>query len=437
MNSKSFGFKKQGKNLTKIYHIIFSSLIFVFLAFWAWVIVVISGGNYLRFVAWKPVQNVLPYSWANSLASKTDFHSLVDQTQDLLGFVNPKKYLIVLMNADEVRPLGGFFGSFAIVDVASWNIKNTQVHDVYWLPSVKKEHYCDENFEQLNLGRCIGFVDAARVGFSDIDGEVVNQIYQKTFSGEQLDGVIFVNSNLGKLLIPSYEQLHWYWEFSNATSNLKNENHKYSKSLYRAQANKLLQNLITKSKQQIIKKIWQNRDLLKGNVWVYIPGVKNDFLDQFTRIYQPNHFYYFDSDRSFSKVRKFVDKEIYVWSDNRLVYKGDGGDLGALSGKKVLIKAVYSFDKNKQKQAIRFFNNLVHLQWLELSQLKKHILGYDTQIKTLTHLYVPNFYNLQQISFSGDLATWTREQSLVDSIVWEYDFASGWIYELDFELIKK
>ncbi len=49
----------------------------------------------------------------------------------LLGDQSPHRYLILLQNNNEIRPSGGFIGSYAIIDVDKGIIKTTSIHDVY------------------------------------------------------------------------------------------------------------------------------------------------------------------------------------------------------------------------------------------------------------------------------------------------------------------
>jgi len=49
----------------------------------------------------------------------------------LLGDRYPHRYLILLQNNNEIRPTGGFIGSYAIVDVNDGYIEKLETHDVY------------------------------------------------------------------------------------------------------------------------------------------------------------------------------------------------------------------------------------------------------------------------------------------------------------------
>lgn len=50
-----------------------------------------------------------------------------DIVKKILGYENKKRYLIIFQNSNEIRPTGGFIGSFALVDVWKGEIKNIEV----------------------------------------------------------------------------------------------------------------------------------------------------------------------------------------------------------------------------------------------------------------------------------------------------------------------
>ncbi|PIR55542.1 hypothetical protein COU74_00185 [Candidatus Peregrinibacteria bacterium CG10_big_fil_rev_8_21_14_0_10_36_19] len=50
---------------------------------------------------------------------------------DLLGDRYPHRYLILLQNNNEIRPTGGFIGSYGIMDINDGYIENLEIHDVY------------------------------------------------------------------------------------------------------------------------------------------------------------------------------------------------------------------------------------------------------------------------------------------------------------------
>lgn len=50
---------------------------------------------------------------------------------NLLGDRHPHRYLILLQNNNEIRPTGGFIGSYAIMDINDGYIEKLETHDVY------------------------------------------------------------------------------------------------------------------------------------------------------------------------------------------------------------------------------------------------------------------------------------------------------------------
>ncbi|MCE9586389.1 DUF4012 domain-containing protein [Candidatus Uhrbacteria bacterium] len=59
--------------------------------------------------------------------------SLLEWLVPLSGFPEAKTYLVLLQNADELRPTGGFIGNIGLVTVDAGDIKNIDFEDVYAL----------------------------------------------------------------------------------------------------------------------------------------------------------------------------------------------------------------------------------------------------------------------------------------------------------------
>lgn len=52
-------------------------------------------------------------------------------SKDLLGFNEPKKILILFQNQAEIRPTGGFIGSYGVVEISKGKIINIKIDDIY------------------------------------------------------------------------------------------------------------------------------------------------------------------------------------------------------------------------------------------------------------------------------------------------------------------
>ena len=65
---------------------------------------------------------------------------VVDELPKLLGGVEPQKYLVLFQNNMELRPTGGFIGSFALVTASGGRLVDIQVRDVYSADGQLKGH---------------------------------------------------------------------------------------------------------------------------------------------------------------------------------------------------------------------------------------------------------------------------------------------------------
>lgn len=57
--------------------------------------------------------------------------SFTEALPDVLGLYEPKKYLLLFQNSSELRPTGGFLGSYALLDFEKGKLQNMKVDDIY------------------------------------------------------------------------------------------------------------------------------------------------------------------------------------------------------------------------------------------------------------------------------------------------------------------
>jgi len=135
----------------------------------------------------------------------------------LLGMEGEKKYIIWFQNSNEIRPTGGFIGSYATVSIDSGKIKNILIDDIYnpdgqidvrnikTTPPEPIKNYLDEEVLYLrNSNWDPDFTKSAKV-FDDIYFKI---------TGESVDGYIaldlkFVESLLrvtGPVFLASYNE---------------------------------------------------------------------------------------------------------------------------------------------------------------------------------------------------------------------------------------
>ncbi len=68
------------------------------------------------------------------------FEELMEKKEYLLGENKPQTYLILLENNMELRPGGGFIGSFGVLKVADYSLKEIKIYDVYDADGQLKVH---------------------------------------------------------------------------------------------------------------------------------------------------------------------------------------------------------------------------------------------------------------------------------------------------------
>lgn len=67
----------------------------------------------------------------SSVIIAKDAESLITDLPNILGIDKPKKYLILFQNANEIRPTGGFIGSYAALEIEEGKIKSLKIDDIY------------------------------------------------------------------------------------------------------------------------------------------------------------------------------------------------------------------------------------------------------------------------------------------------------------------
>lgn len=124
-------------------------------------------------------------------------NSHYDAFLSLLGHHEIRQYLVVLQNADEIRPTWGFMGSMAVVDIFRWKIQDVEMRDVYsfeW--DLKKSPYTripappwiDILTDTFGLRDANYFVNTA-------DSSKNIRFFVEN-SWQDIDGIIYVNQNI-------------------------------------------------------------------------------------------------------------------------------------------------------------------------------------------------------------------------------------------------
>lgn len=264
-----------------------------------------------------------------------DTYPYKDELMLYMGENIPKSYLVILQNSSERRPNGGFFGSFAYVRVLQWRIRTIHMIDSYLgyktMPRITITP--PSRSDPIYQGVPFGWIASNKFGFTNIDGDYMIQLYNKTFNNPEsdahippevckdichrpIDGVVFVQTNSLKSLIPDLEKKARERQFMNASVDiLRGENLPNKKEYYLSDS----QDFFISQTNTVLKNFINNFESITDtySFGIYIPSISqglNEVLTKyhFTTIPNPHTIYAWDTNKSFNKIDEFVTKDIII-----------------------------------------------------------------------------------------------------------------------------
>lgn len=164
------------------------------------------------------IQKSLPQNYSDKVKSLATAIEYFVNTQEaypsLLGMGKPKTYLVVFQNNMELRPGGGFVGSYGIAKFDKGRLTDFSIHDVYDADGQLKEHI----EPPFAIRRYIPIVHLyLRDSNFDIDfpkGAALAAIMLREETGTTVDGVIGIDlsfvkdiiAGLGSVYVPDYNE---------------------------------------------------------------------------------------------------------------------------------------------------------------------------------------------------------------------------------------
>ena len=147
-----------------------------------------------------------------------DLQNFVDGALNYAGFLSevvgesgPKKYLILFQNNTELRPTGGFVGSYALADFSRGFLRDLKVEDVYYTDGQAKKNiippkelqHITPNWGMRDANWFVNFPDSARK---------VMEMYTENDGGPLVDGVLSITPDVilkileitGPIELPEY-----------------------------------------------------------------------------------------------------------------------------------------------------------------------------------------------------------------------------------------
>lgn len=131
-------------------------------------------------------------------------HPAVSQSIDLVRLIKPGRYLIAFLNSAELRPSGGFLGSFAIAQYDGNNLTLEVETNIY----KKDNQFLSDHFiplpkplDEVWTGRSMSLVNANTAADFSESAELITNYYEAEY-GQQLNGVI------GLTVLPVIDLMH-------------------------------------------------------------------------------------------------------------------------------------------------------------------------------------------------------------------------------------
>ncbi len=127
-----------------------------------------------------------------SVASLTE---LIGNSNLLLGFNEPQKILIMLQNNNEIRPTGGFLGSYAILTIESGKVISLKVDDIYnpdGLLTDSDKPLADAIIKKYYQVEKLSLRDANWWADFQVSANTVKKLYEKA-TNESVSTIVGVN----------------------------------------------------------------------------------------------------------------------------------------------------------------------------------------------------------------------------------------------------
>ncbi|MBI3261239.1 DUF4012 domain-containing protein [Candidatus Berkelbacteria bacterium] len=131
-------------------------------------------------------------------------HPAVSQSIDAVRLIKPGRYLIAFLNSAELRPSGGFLGSFAIAEYDGKNVNLEVETNIY----KKDNQFLTDHFiplpkplDEVWTGRSMSLVNANAAADFNESAKLMASYYEAEY-GEHLDGVI------GLTVLPVIDLIH-------------------------------------------------------------------------------------------------------------------------------------------------------------------------------------------------------------------------------------
>lgn len=390
----------------------------------------------LSFLVWSwdfsegKIASLFGYYFPRQYALLEQIRQFTDDIPSLLGFKKPQSYLVLLQNSAEKRPNGWFFWSFVKITLDQWRISSFVPGDSYH-PSFHNPEATIRGPEWMELflpDREIAFVWANKIWFTYHDGAHIAMIYEKAYPGQDIRGVIFLSTDMFRLLIDGFTEQLWYRQYTNATVDLiKWAGVWWKKQYYLNSLDQFLQTNRKSLTKEFVYRMPEIIDLHLINIYLEdVSPALHTWLRQnkLTTRFEDAHAYFRDSNIVFNKTDSFVSKEIALFTQS-------GEQIGFWTGDIVSLPPMtedkrYTFLVSYTLQVPEQYHDFI--RWLNeefglvLWPREEHILG-------LSHVWATRW----NVYFPQDIVVTSMQWSVSSKREFQTPFSNNAAYEMRIE----
>lgn len=150
-------------------------------------------------------EHTLPQPILQKIHTVNDLVSLIEETIDtwpsVFGFEGKKTYLLLFQNNMELRPGGGFIGSYGTISFEKGRSTDFQIHDVYDADGHLSERVQPPYGLQRYLGISHWFLRDSNFDVDFPNDAKEASLFLKKETGQRVDGVVAINTTFLKNLI--------------------------------------------------------------------------------------------------------------------------------------------------------------------------------------------------------------------------------------------
>lgn len=161
--------------------------------------------NTLLAVQKLQAEDQLPKEMMTKLTEVKDVIALIENTIDtypsLLGFEGKRKYLLLFQNNMELRPGGGFIGSYGLLDIEHGKMSKFQIYDVYDADGKLKDHIEPPYPLRRYLGAAHWYLRDSNFAIDFPTSAAQASSFLRLETGETVDGVISIDTDFLKSML--------------------------------------------------------------------------------------------------------------------------------------------------------------------------------------------------------------------------------------------